>query len=250
AHDLKTPLTRLRAGVEQALRTARTPEDYRGALEQALEESDRLIQIFEALLSIARAEAGAGREGMVDFDAGAVARDVAELYEPAAEERGMSLSIAVERGLILYGSRELVGQAIANLVDNALKHGSSETTMETDKTAAGVSSVRLSEKDGIVAIAAKRCDGGVEFIVADHGPGIAECDRVRVLDRFVRLEHARSRPGSGLGLSLAAAVARLHGGSLRLEDNRPGLKAILQLPTVQRQAPSPPEGLRTTEKAA
>ena len=94
AHDLKTPLTRLRGGVEQALRTAKSPEDYRGALEKALEESDRLIQIFDALLSIARAEAGAGREGMIDFDAGSVARDVGELYEPVAEERGVALSIS------------------------------------------------------------------------------------------------------------------------------------------------------------
>ena len=126
AHDLKTPLTRLRGGVEQALRSAKGPEDYRGALEKALDESDRLIQIFDALLSIARAEAGAGREGMIDFDAASVARDVGELYEPVAEERGIVLAISAGAGLTVHGSRELAGQAVANLVDNALKYGCPE----------------------------------------------------------------------------------------------------------------------------
>ncbi|MCL2452323.1 MAG: ATP-binding protein [Alphaproteobacteria bacterium] len=246
AHDLKTPLTRLHSGVEQALRTAKTPEEYRGALEKALEESDRLIQIFRALLSIARAEAGAGREGMVDFDAGAVARDVAELYEPAAEELGMTLSVAAENGLIMHGSRELIGQAVANLVDNALKYVSPEVA----KPIQGESRTPAPGKAGTVEIAAQRTGGGVEFIVADHGPGIGESDRARVLERFVRLEQARSRPGSGLGLSLAAAVARLHDGSLRLEDNRPGLKAILHLPVRQNREREVPEGPLKTDKAA
>lgn len=218
AHDLKTPLTRLRGGVEQALRTGKSPEDYRGALENALEESDRLIQIFDALLSIARAEAGAGREGMTDFDAGSVARDVGELYEPVAEERGVALSISAEAGLTLHGSRELVGQALANLVDNALKHGS--------LGAAGQAAT------GGVEVSARRKSGAIEFTVADHGPGIPETDRSRVLGRFVRLENARSRPGSGLGLSLAAAVARLHNGSLRMEDNKPGLRVVIRLPAA------------------
>ena len=232
AHDLKTPLTRLRGGVEQALRTAKTPEDYRGALENALEESDRLIQIFDALLSIARAEAGAGREGMIDFDAGSVARDVGELYEPVAEERGVALSISAETGLTLHGSRELVGQALANLVDNALKHGSPGT-------------LAAEPPPPVVEVSARRKSGAIEFSVADHGPGIAETDRPRVLDRFVRLENARSRPGSGLGLSLAAAVARLHNGSLRMEDNEPGLRVVIRLPAapLRREAEAAPPRL-------
>jgi signal transduction histidine kinase len=224
AHDLKTPLTRLRGGVEQALRTAKSPEEYREALTAALEESDRLIQIFEALLSIARAEAGASRESMSDFDAGSVARDVGELYEPVAEERGIALSVVAEPGLCVHGSRELAGQALANLVDNALKYGAPSWLSPPGQEAAAS-----------VEISARRRGHNIEFVVADHGPGIPEQDRPRVLERFVRLENARSRPGSGLGLSLAAAVARLHNGSLRLEDNQPGLRAVISLPAVPAQ---------------
>lgn len=245
AHDLKTPLTRLRAGVEQALRTAKGPEDFRGALEKALEESERLIQIFDALLSIARAEAGAGREGMTDFDAGSVARDVGELYEPVAEERGVALRISAGSGLLLHGSRELIGQALANLVDNALKYGGLEATRES-----GASGGRQTA-GGTIEISARRNDRNIEFAVADHGPGIAEEDRLRVLDRFVRLENARSRPGSGLGLSLATAVARLHHGSLRLEDNKPGLRVVIRLPAVPlRREPEAPLTEPKPDKAA
>ena len=222
AHDLKTPLTRLRSGVEQALRTTQTPEAYRGALEKVLEESDALIRIFDALLMIARAEAGARPDGMEAIDAAAVARDVGELYEPLAEDRGLSLVLSVEPNLFVRGSRELIGQALANLVDNALKYGVRE----------GVSAT--------VRVSASRTNGTIEIVVADDGPGIAITDRARVLDRFVRLESARSRPGFGLGLSLVAAVAHLHGGSLRLDDNAPGLKAILNLPALDERAAPPP----------
>jgi signal transduction histidine kinase len=223
AHDLKTPLTRLRGRAEQALQFGEAPEDYRGALEKVIEESDRLIQIFDALLNIARAEAGSGREGMIDFDAGVVARDVGELYEPAAEERGFTLNVDVEPSLIIHGSRELIGQAIANLVDNALKYGGGPGEKDA-KVSMG------SEKS--VVLSARRHGAAVEISVADHGEGIAEADRARVLDRFVRLENSRSRPGSGLGLSLAAAVARLHNGALRIEDNAPGLRVVIALPAI------------------
>lgn len=245
AHDLKTPLTRLRGGVEQALRSAKSPEDFRGALEKALDESERLIQIFDALLSIARAQAGAGREGMIDFDAASVARDVGELYEPAAEERGVVLAISAEPGLFLHGSRELAGQAVANLVDNALKYGSPQ--------AAGLGPDRAPAQapKGTVELSARRSGGNIEFVVADRGPGIAEKDRLRVLDRFVRLENARSRPGSGLGLSLAAAVARLHNGSLRIEDNEPGLRVVIRLPAAPiRREPRAPLAPPQTNEAA
>lgn len=220
AHDLKTPLTRLRAGVEQALRCAKSSEEYRAGLEKALDESDRAIQIFDALLSIARAEAGAEREGMGDFDAGSVARDVGDLYEPVAEQSGVRLAVSAEPELSLHGSRELVSQAVANLIDNALKHGRPDAP------------VAAPDQPAAVELAVRGSGGNIEFVVADHGPGIAEQDRARVLDRFVRLENARSRPGSGLGLSLAAAVARLHNGSLRIEDNRPGLRVVLCLPAA------------------
>jgi signal transduction histidine kinase len=221
AHDLKTPLTRMRGRAEQALQFAKTPEEYRFALEKVIDESDALIRTFDALLMIARAEAGAGPEGMIDFDATSVARDVGELYEPLAEDRGIGLLLDTEPGLILHGSRELIGQALANLVDNALKYGAPQ--IERDASA---------QADARVVLAAKRNGKFIEISVADHGPGIAADDRDRVQERFVRLENSRSRPGSGLGLALAAAVARLHKGALRFEDNFPGLKAVLALPAA------------------
>jgi signal transduction histidine kinase len=218
AHDLKTPLTRLRNGAEEALRTARTAEDFRGTLEGTIEEADNLIRVFNALLMIARAEAGNSREGMDDFNVADVARDVAELYEPVAEEAGVPLRIDVPPDLPLHGSRELIGQALANLVDNAIKYAAPLAGKEGNAPPADVT------------VSAMRLPEAVEISVADHGPGIPDEDRGRVVERFVRLEGARSRPGFGLGLSLASAVARLHGGSLRLEDNAPGLRAILRLP--------------------
>jgi signal transduction histidine kinase len=224
AHDLKTPLTRLRNRAEEALRSASTTEDYRAALEKTIDESDQLISIFNGLLMIARAEAGADRANMVEFDAAAAVRDVAELYEPLAEEEGASIELDAAPGLSIQGNRELVGQAVANLIDNALKYG-------VPDGGGGAVSLRVS---------ARRVGNHVEIAVADHGPGIAAADRARVLDRFVRLEGSRSRPGSGLGLSLASAVARLHGGQLRLEDNEPGLRAILELPALPPREISPP----------
>jgi signal transduction histidine kinase len=214
AHDLRTPLTRLRNHAEEALRLRGEAVDYRAALERTIEESDGLIRIFDALLMIARAEAGRGQMNVQAFDIGAVVSDLAELYEPIAEERGFALSLDVAPNLTLVGNRELVGQGIANLVDNALKYGATDC--------GGASAV---------SVAARAQGETVVIEVADRGPGIMEDDRKRVFDRFVRLEGARSRPGSGLGLSLASAVARMHGGALTLEDNAPGLKAVLTLPT-------------------
>jgi len=223
AHDLKTPLTRLRNKADEALRTASTPDELKSALEATIEESDNLIRIFNALLMIARLEAGNAREGLADFDAAEAVRDVAELYDALAEEAGVSLEVSVEDDLPIHGSRELLGQAMANLLDNALKYGS----------AAG-------GEPQTISVAAHRSDGDVRIVVADRGPGIPEAERGRVLERFVRLETARSRPGFGLGLSLAAAVARLHGGYLLLEDNEPGLRVILALPLKAAELPQAP----------
>ncbi|MBB2961524.1 HAMP domain-containing sensor histidine kinase [Methylobacterium sp. R2-1] len=214
AHDLKTPLTRLRNRADEALRTAETPEALREAIEGVIEDSDGLIRVFNALLTIARLEAGNAPESIRRFDVGEVAREVAELYEPLAEDKGMSLTVRTEPNLILDGNRELVGQAMANLIDNAIKYG--------------VRSPEASPQP--VAVSAVRADGVIRLTVADRGPGIPEEERGRVLDRFVRLDAARSRPGFGLGLSLVSAVARLHGGSLDLADNGPGLAVTLSLP--------------------
>ncbi|WP_243367615.1 HAMP domain-containing sensor histidine kinase [Microvirga solisilvae] len=213
AHDLKTPLTRLRNKADEALRTAKTQDELKGSLEAIIEESDNLIRIFNALLMIARLEAGNAREALADFDAAEAVRDVAELYEALAEEAGVSLDVSIENDLPIHGSRELLGQAMANLLDNALKYGAApDGSPQT------------------ISVSAQRAGSEMRIVVADRGPGILEAERSHVLERFVRLETARSRPGFGLGLSLAAAVARLHEGRLMLEDNAPGLRVVLILP--------------------
>ncbi len=213
AHDLKTPLTRLRNRADEALRGPGSTDDLRGSLEAVIEESDGLIRIFNALLMIARLEAGHGIEAMAEFDVAEVARGVAELYEPLAEEAGTAITVEAEPGLPVRGSRELVGQAVANLVDNALKYGTEPGSANAP-----------------VTVRAMRDGDSVLIAVGDRGPGIPADDRERVTGRFVRLEQARSRPGFGLGLSLASAVAHLHGGALKLRDNGPGLEAVLCLP--------------------
>jgi signal transduction histidine kinase len=216
AHDLRTPLTRLRNRAEEALRTAKDEPGYRGALEATIEESDGLIRTFNALLMIARAESGEAREGMSEFDAAEVAQDVSELYEPLADTKGLALRVEATPAPV-KGNRELVSQALANLVDNAIKYAEPQGHA-ANGTPAEILVTAGSEGDRI------------KLAVRDGGPGIPESDRTHVIERFVRLERSRTKPGSGLGLSLAAAVARLHGGELKLEDNAPGLKAVLDLP--------------------
>jgi signal transduction histidine kinase len=225
AHDLRTPLTRLRNHAEAALAFGGDAAAYRHALEKTIEESDQLIRIFNALLLIARAEAGGDLGPLQPLDIGEAARSVAELYEPIADEEGVALTVQAEDGLKIRGNRELIGQAIANLVDNALKYGSPNKGADTQ-----------AKPD--VVIKAQRAGRSVSLTVADRGPGIAPSDRARVLDRFVRLEGSRSRPGSGLGLSLAAAVARMHGGTVDLEDNQPGLRVRLTLPATDERPQS------------
>ncbi len=216
AHDLKTPLTRLRSRAEQTLRLGRSSEDFREALEKVIDDADGMIRIFNALLMIARAEAGAGRDSWIDFDAADVASDVGELYEPVAESEGASLDGRIEPDLVVHGSRELIGQALANLVDNALKYGRAD----------GCATPRIT-------ISAARHGASIEIAVADRGAGLSCSDRERITDRFVRLENSRTAPGTGLGLSLVAAVASLHNGELRIEDNKPGLRVAIMLPAVR-----------------
>ena len=217
AHDLKTPLTRLRNRSEEALRTAKSEAEYRAALESTIEESEGLIRTFNALLMIARAESGQARDGMSEFDASEIANDVGELYEPLAEEKGIALKVEAQTPTKVRGNRELVSQALANLVDNAIKYGAPDR-------ADGKSA------EPEIVIKAVPDDKRILLTVADAGEGIPEVDRGRVVERFVRLEQSRSKPGSGLGLSLASAVARLHGGELKLEDNQPGLRTVISLP--------------------
>jgi signal transduction histidine kinase len=219
AHDLKTPLTRLRNRCEAALRIVKTDADYRRVLEETIEESEGLIRTFDALLMIARAESGEVRDGMAEFDIADVARDVGELYEPLAEDKGLTLQIETNEHATVRGNRELVSQALANLVDNAIKYSAS-AAKHANGERAGIVVETSADKDHIM------------LSVSDHGPGIPVGDRSRVVERFVRLEQSRTEPGSGLGLSLVSAVARLHGGELKLEDNAPGLTARIALPRV------------------
>jgi signal transduction histidine kinase len=222
AHDLKTPLTRLRNRSEEALRAAGNETQYRAALESTLEESDGLIRTFNALLMIARAESGQARDDMTAFDAAEIVRGIGDLYEPLADDKGLTIKVAAAAPAWVRGNRELISQAFSNLVDNAIKYGASVDGQPAE----------------VVLTAAERGDR-ILLSVADSGPGIAPSDRGRVLERFVRLEQSRSEPGSGLGLSLAAAIARLHGGELILEDNHPGLVSTIALPRLPAPLPAP-----------
>ena len=225
AHDLKTPLTRLRNRAEAALADPRGGPAYRDGLERTIEEADELIKTFNALLSIARLEAGGVSETLEAVELGAVLADVTELYEPVAEEAGFTLQMEVAGPLTIRANRQLLGQALANLIDNAIKYGDGADWARAPGSAAAKGAPR---RDIVVRL--EQGEDQARIVVADHGPGIPADARERVLKRFVRLEVSRSRPGSGLGLSLVAAVARLHGGKLRLEDNQPGLRVVLELP--------------------
>lgn len=213
AHDLKTPLTRLRNQAETALRDGASDQTRQQALETTIAESDRLIQTFNALLMIARAEAGAPSGSFTDVDVSAVVSDVAELYGPVAEDEGIAVTTAITEGVHLRANRELIGQAMVNLLENAVKYAKPEAGGE-----------------GRISVGLRQEAGRVLIEVADSGPGIPVEDRKRVLERFVRLEKSRSEPGSGLGLSLVNAVTRLHGGVFSIEDNEPGVRAVIDLP--------------------
>jgi hypothetical protein len=207
AHDLRSPLNRLRNRLETLQRHFEGEDATAGEIDAAIAETDHLIATFNALLLIAEADAGTVREAMTMVDLGQVAEDVAELYGPLAEEKGVALTFQHNGVVNVTGNRRLISQAAANLLDNAIKY-----------TPSG----------GGVSLAAAETPGGAELRVADTGPGIAETDRSRVVERFVRLEESRNSPGTGLGLSLVAAVARMHNALLLLEDNRPGLRAVLR----------------------
>jgi len=209
AHDLRTPLTRLRSRLESALRHMHDPVN-REAIEGAVADADSLLATFAALLRIARAEAGSQRN-FVDLDLVTIIEEVADLYAPLAEDKCLSFISDCKSGLRARGDRNLVAQALANLVDNAIKY--------TDT--------------GSVTISAAERDGRAVLVVADTGPGIADEYKDKVLERLVRLEQSRTSPGSGLGLSLVSAVAKSHKIDLILRDNNPGLRVELVFPRVE-----------------
>lgn len=212
AHDLRSPLTRLRATLERALAAADS-EEGRVAVLRAMEEGDRLLGMLDTALRITRAEAGIGREAFQPVDLSALVADVADMFEPLAEDRGLAIVVEEGRAITMPANREMIGQAVANLVDNALKYGA-----------------------GVIRIGVAETENAVTIIVADDGPGIPPDRRADALRRFGRLDAARTESGAGLGLSLVTAVAHLHGGTLELSDNAPGLAVRM---TVARQVPLP-----------
>jgi signal transduction histidine kinase len=211
AHDLKTPLTRLRNRAEAALSTRQTTAEYKSALEDMIAQSDQLIRTFNAILMISRLEAGYSSERVEEIDLNALARDVAELYEPLAEDAGATLTFSGGELLKVQGNRELLSQTLSNIVDNAIKYSASAAKPE------------IKVETGSIA--------NMPYVrVCDNGPGIAEEDLERVTERFVRLEKSRNAPGSGLGLSLAKAVMKQHKGELRLGSDGQGLVVDLMFP--------------------
>ncbi len=228
AHDLRTPLNRLRNRVEAALREKANAECYRDALQTTIEEADDLIKTFDALLSIARLEAGVSQNTGKRFDLSSAISDLAELYEPVAEERGIELRTDIQSDVHSEGRRELIAQAVANILDNSIKYAA-PADKDVKSGAIKPEIILQLRQNGVLA----------DIVVADRGPGIPEADRERVLKRFVRLEASRSQPGTGLGLSLAAAVARIHNGMLTMSDNNPGLKVTLSVRNPETDASKP-----------
>ncbi len=224
AHDLKTPLTRMRNRIDTALRETEGSAAYRETLIQTVEDADELIRTFNALLSIARLEAGVQVEDFAQFDLAALAGDAVELYEPLAESEGIAISLAAPEPTPVAGNRQLLAQATANLIDNAIKYARPTSGTEA-----------------AIRVSVARGEGCIRLTVADNGPGIPEHQRQHALNRFARLETSRSRPGSGLGLSLVAAVARVHDGTITLHDNEPGLRVVISLPAPRPQAGKAPK---------
>ena len=202
AHDLRTPLNRLRSRIDVALLSHSSVEDYKELLAATLQDADHLLGTFNALLAISRAESGERLHHFTVLDPALLLADVAELYEPLIAEKMQSLEVISTPGLRLLGDRHLLFQALANMLDNAVKY-----TPEGGRISLGVESNR----------------GQTNIWVRDSGPGIPIEERQHVLDRFVRLDATRTSPGNGLGLSLVRAVAALHGANLVLDDNFPGL---------------------------
>lgn len=206
AHDLRTPLTRLRNRLEAGLADASRRE---AALEGALSDLDAILETFAALLRIAQVESGARRAAFLPCDLAEIAANVTEAFAPAAEDQRQSLAMEACGPAPVEGDPELLGQMLANLVENALRHAG---------------------EGAKVRVRAERRPDGVAVTVGDDGPGVPEAERARVLNRFYRLERSRTTPGSGLGLALVAAIAKLHGGDIALTDGAPGLVARVLLP--------------------
>jgi signal transduction histidine kinase len=218
AHDLRTPLAELRSRLEELILTRPPPAETFVEVEAAVADVDRVMRIFTALLRLAEIDSGARRSGFVRVDAAAVAAEVVEFYEPAAEQKGVVFSFQTSGEAAVAGDPVLLAQAVSNLIDNSL--------------------TSVSERGAICVRGGARADGSVEIAVSDDGPGIPDADKPKAAERFFRGDASRGTPGVGLGLSIVDAVAKLHGGVLHLLDNHPGLIARMVLPPGPLRVPA------------
>jgi signal transduction histidine kinase len=209
AHDLRTPLARLRHRLELALHKATSADELRMAIDRSIVDTDNILETFSALLRIAQLESGAQRGHFTSVDLSELIWTVIEVYQPIAEEKTQLIIAEIEPGLRIDGDRELLGRMLANLIENAMRH---------------------SPEHASIRIKAFSLPNGIDIVIADDGPGIPPEERENVFRRFYRLEASRTTPGSGLGLSLVAAVAAIHAITMTLDDNQPGLRVRLQLP--------------------
>ena len=206
AHDLRTPLTRLRQRLERAQRRAQSTTAWQAAAADCITEMDAILDTFAALLRIAQIDSGTAAYHFSEIDLSDVLRTIAEVYEPMADEKGQSFSAQIAGSLTVWGDRELLGQMLANIIENAMKH---------------------SPPGGRIGLVTCASSTEIKVAVTDDGPGIPVFERSNVFKRFYRIETSRSTPGSGLGLSLVEAIARLHHVSIDLSDNNPGLRITL-----------------------
>src|ERR1700722_12997126 len=210
AHDLRTPLAELRSRLEELSLIRPSPQQTYAEIDGAVADVDRVIRIFDALLRLAEIDAGLRRSGFVAVDAADLAATAVEFYAPAAELKGIALTFRTEGSTAAAGDPVLLAQALSNLIDNALK---------------------FTPNDGRIDVSVQsRSGGSVEISVADNGPGIDDAEKAKVVERFYRGDSSRGTPGVGLGLSLAQAVAKLHGSTLELSDLNPGLRVLLTIP--------------------
>lgn len=211
AHDLRTPLTRLRQHMEEARRLVESDSASAISLEGAIREADSLLTTFNALLRIARIEAGQVTTEFAVLDYRTLVEDVVELYEPLAEEKNQFLTVDSGSTIRTMGDRDLLFQALANVIENAIKY---------------------TQENGHISVALAQVDNAAVITIADNGPGIPEGERERVFRRFYRLDRSRSTAGNGLGLSMVSAVVAMHQGEIRLQDNDPGLKTVMRFPLL------------------
>ncbi len=208
AHDLRSPLSRMRSRMEVALLSDREPSEYKEVLAETVEDTDRMLSTFNSLLTLARVESGSSGEGFAPLDLARVVDETVELYGPLAEDKGQKLTVEPSGSLPLNGNANLLAQAVANLLDNAIKYA---------------------PEGAKIVVRAFSIAGGIRLEVEDDGPGIPTHFRQKALDRFTRLDASRHLPGQGLGLSLVEVVAERHGGTVSLDDARPGLLVVMEL---------------------